>query len=200
MSQQLSENLLTLLVKSSLGIKTDENLDERFSELIDNYMNDPNSSSLRELITLKIAGYEPLPGKLGRDGIDLKTNREKEVKPKNFTGKRTNGSGCFNDYTRLRFEKDKEYGLEIVHSLFVNGKIGYIVEFNFSAISDILNDQIIEKCEKEKNRYVRTASWSYKNWIDHPSLKIHHLNLNLLKSGKYVNKKLLNKLETLLNS
>ena len=64
-------------------------------------------------------------GKLGRDAIHPATNVEK-VKPKNYTGKTTNGSGCFNDYTRARYNKDTAVNLHIIHGLFVGGILQYV--------------------------------------------------------------------------
>lgn len=189
MNQQLSDEMLNILVDKSLGKKTKQ-LDPLLEELIQFSMNDPNSSQLREAITAKVAGCISIPGKKGRDALDEKTGREKEIKPKNYTGKATNGGGCFNDYTRARLEKDKQYGLEIIHSLFVDGRVVYVLEFDFDAIAEKLERQIIEKCEVHGNDYVRTASWYYTDWINHPSLKIHYIDFDLIDSTKCVNKNL----------
>ena len=80
-----STKLLKLAVDRSLGKPTDDQ-GELFEELYREYMADANSSSLREQITAAVAGCKSLPGKLGRDAIDI-NGREKEIKPKNFTGK-----------------------------------------------------------------------------------------------------------------
>ena len=93
------------------------------------YMEDVNSSSLREIITILVAGYDPIPGKLGRDAIDRLTGASKEAKPKSYTGTSTNGSGCFNDYTRERYNKDIQENLDIVHSLFIGDRLAYVIEF-----------------------------------------------------------------------
>ena len=111
-----STKLLKLAVDRSLG-KPTKNQGELFEELYDEYMSDPNSSSLREQITAAVAGCKTIPGKLGRDANDV-NGQEKEVKPKNYTNKRTNGGGCFNDYTRKRYEKDLYVNLPIISSLF----------------------------------------------------------------------------------
>ena len=90
-----STKLLKLAVDRSLGKPTDDQ-GELFEELYREYMADANSSSLREQITAAVAGCKSLPGKLGRDAIDIH-GREKEIKPKNYTTQRHNGGGCFND-------------------------------------------------------------------------------------------------------
>ena len=85
-----STKLLKLAVDRSLG-KPTKNQGELFEELYKEYMGDPNSSTLREQITAAVAGCKTIPGKLGRDAIDI-NGVEKEIKPKNYTGKRTNGA------------------------------------------------------------------------------------------------------------
>ena len=120
-----STKLLKLAVDRSLGKPTD-NQGELFEELYREYMADANSSSLREQITAAVAGCKSLPGKLGRDAIDI-NGKQKEVKPKNWNGKkRTDGSGCFNDYTRKRYEKDLCVNLPIISSLFAEGMLIYL--------------------------------------------------------------------------
>ena len=174
-----STKLLKLAVDRSLGKPTDDQ-GELFEELYREYMADANSSSLREQITAAVAGCKSLPGKLGRDAIDI-NGHEKEVKPKNYTTKRHNGGGCFNDYTRKRYEKDLSVNLPIIASLFAEGMLIYVVEFRFEAIAARLDEQIIRVCESEGNRYVRSCSWTYANWIDNPDLVVHYINKDLLK-------------------
>ena len=174
-----STKLLKLAVDRSLGKPTDDQ-GELFEELYREYMADANSSSLREQITAAVAGCKSLPGKLGRDAIDI-NGHEKEVKPKNYTTKRHNGGGCFNDYTRKRYEKDLSVNLPIIASLFAKGMLIYVVEFTFDCIADRLDEQIVRISEEQGNRYVRSCSWTYSNWIDHPDLIVHYINKDLLK-------------------
>lgn len=174
-----STNLLKLACDRALG-KTTKNQGELFEELYKEYMSDPNSSSLREQITAAVAGCKSIPGKLGRDAIDI-NGVEKEIKPKNYTTQRHNGGGCFNDYTRKRYEKDCNVNLPIIASLFAKGMLIYVVEFKFESIAQRLNDQILRICEEQGNRYVRSCSWSYANWIDDPDLVVHYINKDLLK-------------------
>ena len=174
-----STKLLKLAVDRSLG-KPTKNQGELFEELYREYMADANSSSLREQITAAVAGCKSIPGKLGRDAIDV-NGHEKEIKPKNFTGKRTNGGGCFNDYTRKRYEKDLCVNLPIISSLFAEGMLIYVVEFKFECIANRLDEQIVRVCEREGNRYVRSCAWTYSNWIDNPDLVVHYINKDLLQ-------------------
>lgn len=178
-----SQKLLKLSVDRALGHPT-ETRDELFEELYEIYINDSNSSTLREHITAEVAGCDPIPGKLGRDAKHKLTLEEKEVKPKNYTGKATNGGGCFNDYTRARYNKDLAANLPIIASLFVNGRLVYAVEFKFEDVAAVLDAQITEKCETQSNRYVRSASWTYQDWIDSPNLTIHHLDKEFLQQNQ----------------
>ena len=75
-----STKLLKLAVDRALG-KPTKNQGELFEELYKEYMGDPNSSTLREQITAAVAGCKTIPGKLGRDAIDI-NGVEKEIKPK----------------------------------------------------------------------------------------------------------------------
>ena len=181
MADKFSKKLLKLAVDRSLG-KSTKNQGELFEELYTAYMNDSNSSSMREQITTAVAGCITITGKLGRDAVDPIKNIEKEVKPKNWNGKkRTDGSGCFNDYTRKRYEKDLNVNLPIIASLFAKGMLIYVVEFKFETIAQRLSDQILRICEEQGNRYVRSCSWTYRNWIDDPDLIVHYINKDLLK-------------------
>ena len=175
-----SEQLISLATERALGHPTQIQCD-LFEELYETYINDSNSSTLREHIVARVAGCNPLAGKLGRDAIHPTTNVEKEVKPKNYTGKTTNGSGCFNDYTRARYNKDTAVNLPIIHGLFVDGILQYVVEFTIDAVSSKLDEQVRKKCEEGGNQYVRSASWTWSDWIDHPSLTVHYIDKPLLK-------------------
>ena len=77
-----------------------------FAELLTRYANDVNSSSLRELITILKAGYEPQPPgtKLGYNGVTSQGN-PCEVKPVNIrsgSSNKLNGGGNFSDFTYER--------------------------------------------------------------------------------------------------
>ena len=97
------------------------------NELLTTYINDKNSSTLREFITVSLSGYEHSKGKIGYNGYKhLSAIAGKplmcEAKPKNFDTREIekfnqglrkkpsllNGGGNFTDYTIARFEKDKK--------------------------------------------------------------------------------------------
>ena len=178
----ISPELQKVILDKALG--EDVDADPLLLELLDIYMNDKNSSTIRELITVLIAGYQPIPGKLDRDALDTITQKEKECKPKNFNGKTPQrGAACFNDYTRKRFNQDLEDDLDIVGSLFVDGQCAFVIEYNMDSVKDKLDKQIHEKCEVKSNSYVRSASWAYDSYVDHESLKIHYINQDLIMNN-----------------
>lgn len=159
------------------------------SELFTNWFNDSNSSKLRERITANVCGYKSSDLKLGRDCIDPITNIEKEIKPQLFTGNgkhKLNGTSNFSDYHQEKFDKDLHDNLPIIHSTFAHNRLLYIVEYSFSSISNKLQDLIHEKCVVKGQRYVRTASWGWKHWIDDPTLKFHYFDLELIKNNKQI--------------
>lgn len=89
-----------------------------FIDLLTIYFNDKNSSKLRELVAVYLAGYKPSQEKLGYNGYrqlaDINEVEYCEVKPQNTQRKedKLNGGGSFNDYTPERFEKDIEKTLQ----------------------------------------------------------------------------------------
>jgi hypothetical protein len=92
---------------SALLHKNDkEPLIRYFVEILTRYANDVNSSTLRELITILKAGYEPQPSgtKLGHNGTTSRGN-PCEVKPVNIhsdSNNKLNGGGNFSDFTYER--------------------------------------------------------------------------------------------------
>jgi len=102
-------------------------------DLITMYINDKNSSTIREFITVTLAGYEHKEAKIGYNGfkqdafsgITIKC----EAKPKNVDTNsesidKLKGYGNFSDYTFARLERDKqEDGLNMLVSGFVDGRL-----------------------------------------------------------------------------
>ncbi|MEO0191245.1 MAG: hypothetical protein ABIM46_00520 [candidate division WOR-3 bacterium] len=109
-----------------------EQLAEALEELIALYAQDKNSSTLRELITLSIAGYRPHGGKLGFNGEN--EHGPAEVKPKNIessSDNKLNGGGNFTDLTYQRFEKYLAANLTMLVSGFIDGNLIHVLGFPF---------------------------------------------------------------------
>lgn len=108
-------------LSSLLLDKSKDQLIALFSGLITIYINDKNSSLLREHITVSLAGYTPTSTKIGYNGFKQSTQIGGKViaceaKPQNLNtednNKRKNprrltGGGNFTDYTHKRLAKDK---------------------------------------------------------------------------------------------
>jgi len=182
-------------------------------DLLTMYINDKNSSTIREFITVTLAGYSHKEGKIGYNGfkqgsfITGKTIKC-EAKPKNLAteeferykrGERKtspaklNGGGNFTDYTPARLEKDqKEKDLNMLVSGFIDGKLIYIIEFLFSSPAFVKNlRNKIKKWQSKlrgsrsvKGQFLRSADFDYKDFINSPSLKIVYL-LSKIELEKY---------------
>jgi len=194
--------------------KSKNNLIAIITDLLTMYINDKNSSMLREYITVITAGYEHTEQKIGYNGYKQSSVLggrpiNCEAKPKNFDTEQLqkyfrkerktkpsllDGGGSFNDYTWNRFTKDKESNLNILVSGFVDGKLIYIFEFTFmcSSFTANIQNQLKKRLPEgdRPNQYLRGASFNYKHFKD-----CNNLNSMFLLAGdkleeyqKYINK------------
>lgn len=99
--------------------KSKDNLISILTDLLTAYINDKNSSSLREFITVSLAGYQHNPNKLGYNGFKQNSSiggrsisceaKPKNIQTENYDQKKSkpklNGEGGFNDYTSERFSQ-----------------------------------------------------------------------------------------------
>jgi len=149
--------------------------DSDYQNLFLSYSTDNNSSTLRELVTLHLLGYEPNHAKHGGDGIDSTTGKIKEVKPKYLQeGKKVSNTGNFNDMTIPLLESKKE--LDIVCSLFCSDRLIYLIEFPISIIYDVLLKPVLNA--KAGKRVV--CQFNYKNY-DKDELKVFYFDYELAK-------------------
>lgn len=202
--QELSSYLLGKSKDTLLGMLVD---------LLTIYINDKNSSTIREFITVSLAGYKHKEGKIGYNGfrqdavIPGKTIKC-EAKPKNINteefekyerGERKtppaklNGGGNFTDYTPQRLKRDKkEKDLNVLVSGFIDGKLIYIIEFPFRCPTFVKNleNQIkkwkdkLEGSKTTKGQFLRSATFDYKSYIKCEKLKIVFL-LSKKELAKY---------------
>ena len=159
-----------------ISSKSKEELQNMLAELIKMYMADKNSSTLREIVTVRVAGYEHSGEKLGYNGFRYEQGRKIvcEVKPVNVSEegeKKLEGGGNFTDYTWRRFERDKQENPNILVSGFVSGKLIYILEFPFNTPSfkKKIEEQLKKKLPKgnEPGEYTRSVSFNYKDYKDY---------------------------------
>jgi hypothetical protein len=190
--KELSELLLS---------KSKDNLISILTDLLTAYINDKNSSSLREFVTVSIAGYQHNPSKLGYNGFKQNSAIggkpiSCEAKPKNIqtegydqkkTKPKLNGEGGFNDYTIERLKKDTKENLNLLSSGFVDGELQYILEFPFKVVYERLKKQLPQK--RTIGTYTRMASFNFSHYRDYPKIKIVYLNKQTIgKNQKYFNK------------
>jgi len=168
-----------------------------FAQLINQYANDKNSSTLREQCTLATCGYTPLEGKLGYDGYKGASPNDGvcEVKPMNIRGesqRKLNGGGNFTDFTYQRLEKYIEDRLTMLVSGFVDGHLVYILEFPFSDLERALRRQLDRffRGESRPGLYLRSASFSFVHYLESYNLKRIYTTPNLADFGQYLTKKL----------
>lgn len=182
--------------------KSKDNLIAILTDLLTAYINDKNSSSLREYITVSIAGYLHNSNKLGYNGYKQNTSIGSkpiscEAKPKNIQTEgyelkkskpKLNGEGGFNDYTIERLNKDIKENLNLLSSGFIDGELQYIIEFPFKAVYKKLKEQLPEK--RTLGTYTRMASFNFSHYSNYPAIKIIYLNKNAIeRNQQYFNKK-----------
>lgn len=162
------------------------------SDLMTSYVNDRNSSTLRELITVILAGYTHSEAKIGYNGFKTLGGGVKigcEVKPKNIrrqdfidyrekrkksSPSKLNGYGNFTDYTWARLEKNQKDAPNMLTSGFVDGHLLYILEFPFKTRSFM--EQLKAKLQKQlpngdiPNTFLRSADFHYKHYIEKSTL------------------------------
>ncbi len=216
MNQNLSEILNIYATQNHKAVslylleQSKDSLIALFNDLLTTYINDKNSSTLREFITVNIAGYKHSPEKIGYNGYKHSSTVAGEpymceAKPKNFNSEdynkykkgdrkhspaKLNGQGNFTDYTWGRFEKDKIANLNMLISGFVDGRLLYILEFPFNSSDFTLNleQQLQKKLPNgdETNSYLRSANFTYKNFINCNELNICYL-LPAIQLAEYKN-------------
>ena len=195
--------------------KSKDGLIAIFNDLLTNYINDKNSSTLREYITTCMCNYEHCEAKIGYNGYRQSAisgrNEFCEVKPKNIDSREVekyrnkerkgkpallNAGGNFTDYTWDRFEKDKKENPNMLISGFVDGKLIYIFEFPFNTkhFVDNLAKQLEKKFPngiRKSNDFLRSANFDYRNFIDSKNCKLAYVldKKDLEKYKSYLNVK-----------
>lgn len=173
-----------------------ETLIALFTDLLTMYINDRNSSTIREYLTVTLAGYEHSEGKIGFNGFKQNSiiggaPLHCEAKPKNFNtedlkayreGRRgkpssLNGNGNFTDYTYPRLAKDKKANPRILVSGFVDGKLIYILSFPFKTASFL--KRLRAQLERQftdgthvKGRFLRSAHFDYRDYLKSKELEV----------------------------
>lgn len=156
-------------------------------DLLTIYMNDRNSSTLREMITTVKSGYQVIETKLGYNGYRQTAPDGPmeycEVKPKNVrrpegggaVRERLKGGGNFSDYTPERFQKDLQQNPMMLVSGFVDGRLVYIIKFPFHCLESRLSDRLERKFpggKREGNSFLRSADFDFSHYRDCAEVEI----------------------------
>lgn len=216
----MNEDLLNLIESYALKTHSDvgyellnkskSNLVAILLDLLTAYYNDLNSSTLRETVVVRLAGYIPQFAKLGYNGYrhDAVTNQRIvcEVKPKNVRSSssrisKLDGSGSFNDYTWAKFERHQRENPKMLVSGFVDGRLVYIFKFDFNE-QDFTNrfaEQLARRFPDGDivGQWLRSAGFSFKNFEQAETLKtfcpLSKQELNQL--DKYITGRVVNHLK-----
>ena len=156
------------------------------TELLDSYYNDLNSSTLRETVVALLAGYQPIPTKLGYDGSRKNPSTGAtefcEIKPKNVRSDspakskpKLNGSGTFTDYSWGKFERHQKENPQMLVAGFVDGRLIHIFEFSFNtpAFTNCLRAQLGRRFPNgdRTGEYLRGAYFTFKDFARAPDLQ-----------------------------
>jgi hypothetical protein len=180
----MKNNINDYIVKYSKGLLSKEyiikNNGEMFFDLLNLYLNDKNSSTLRQLITCESVGITSNPKKLGYDGL----NTFEEVKPKNIdfiSNNKLDGSGNYTDLTHARHDKYIKDNVIIHVSGFIDGHLIYIVKVPYIVISDYLKTKLnkILPDGDVSNRYLRSARFSFNNYKNNPLVEVEFVRDNI---------------------
>jgi hypothetical protein len=182
---KLSDKNVELAYNIVIG-KTEEfnKRDDDYKNLMLSYLNDVNSSSLREAITCYVCGYTWNTEKHGEDGINPITNQRIECKPKLHLTKHCNGGGVFNDMTIQRIEQHLKDDIQIVCSIFSHNRLIYVVEFPFADIAEHIKYRINERKKDSRS----SPSFSYTSYMGLSNLKIHYVDLESINNFKCLSK------------
>lgn len=182
--------------------KSKDQLIALLNSLITVYINDKNSSLLREYITVSLAGYTPTNTKIGYNGFKQSTQIGGkavacEAKPQNLSSednskrknpRRLNGGGNFTDYTHKRLAKDKKENLNMLIGGFVDGELIYVLEFPFNCSNFVkrLKIQLKKRFPNgdKSGEYLRSANFTFEHYENCKELKVIYLGKEKLEENK----------------
>ena len=152
---------------------------EVFLELLKKYINDKNSSTLREEIMCRMANLTPNENKLGFDSV----GSYDEMKPKNHDttnprSKKLNGSGNFSDMTLTRHQRFLELNPYIHVGGFVDGKIIFQLKVPYVGLSNHFKKQLDNHFPTgdKPNHYLRSMNFSLASLKECPNVELEFIS------------------------
>ncbi len=180
-----------LAVKFAMGTLDPSGCTKTEMSLLSMYMNDSNSSTLRQLVMCNVAGLKTNPNKLGFDGLDSVV----EMKPKNIntelkSKKKLDIGGSYSDMTIPRHNKFIEQNALIHSGGFVNGTLVYQLEITYGSLVPHFQKQLDKffMGKHEKNKYLRSMYFSYKQVQEFSDPKVLFITDNLSDYRKHMSK------------
>jgi len=182
--------------------KSKDQLIALLNSLVTIYINDKNSSLLREYITVSLASYTPTNTKIGYNGFKQSTQIGGKViaceaKPQNLNTednskrknpRRLNGGGNFTDYTHKRLTKDRKENPNMLISGFVDGELIYILEFPFNCPSFVKRLKIQLKRRfpngDKSGEFLRSANFTFEHYKNCKELKVVYLKNEKFEKDK----------------
>ncbi|MEM0360539.1 MAG: hypothetical protein QXK06_04360 [Candidatus Diapherotrites archaeon] len=178
--------------------KSKDDLIAVINNILTIYFNDRNSSTMREYVTVSLAGYKPSEKKIGYNGFKQDTSIGGKIiacecKPKNVVTsdeqiKKLSGGANFTDYTFERFKRDKKENVNILMSGFVDGHLIYAIEFPFNCPTFVRRLAKVLKRRFPKGdisgQYLRSATFRLADYKDCPQVKLIYLDRIAMKANK----------------
>ena len=159
-------SLNEIVVKYSQGNTSLSDVDidkDLFNELLKKYLNDKNSSTLRQDVMCTMANLVSSTNKLGYDGVDSVD----EMKPKNHEtnnpkSKKLDGGGNYSDMTFKRHHSFIEQNAKIHVGGFVDGKHVFQFKINYVDLAFHFEQQLSKRLPNgdEPNQYLRSMRFS----------------------------------------
>lgn len=192
----MNEDLLQLIkdyatrehseISASLVNKSKDNLVGMLLDLMTLYYNDPNSSTLREMVVALLSGFTPSTKKLGYNGFRQAAltgaTEYCEIKPKNVrtassakNKPKLDGGGNFTDYSWQKFSRHKNENPIMLVAGFIDGRLVHIFQFNFNSpqLTSTIRQQLQRKFPDgdQSGIYLRSAYFTFNHFKDIPELQ-----------------------------
>jgi hypothetical protein len=196
----MSENLIKLVTEYSKGSITKNFINHKYNsimmDLMELYLNDKNSSTLRQIITCEVIGIKSNPNKLGYDGYESKD----EIKPKNIgsdSKKKLDAGGNYTDLTFKRHNKYIEDNPNIHVSGFIDGLLMYVLKIPYNNLQNHFYSKLVKKFPNGDvtGSYLRSATFNFNNLKLCPELTIEFVRNDLDNYTKFFQKDLFNYLK-----
>ena len=193
-------------IATGLYEKSKDNVIAILMDLLANYFNDKNSSSLREFVIVSLAGFEINHEKIGYNGYRQGGigggTLYCEAKPKNINSndersRKLDGGANFTDYTWERFKRDKKANPTMILGGFIDGKLIYTLQFPFTTQSFL--DRLQSRLEAHfpdgdvRSQYLRSANFGltdYQSVLNKESVKLFVDKADLDKMSRHITKNL----------